>query len=285
VIRRIAALLGVVALPLTAQLPLPYGFAVSPSVSLRIWVPAGKVRVDTWDRDSIRVTGAVGAHTHLFGAASQSGAKLGIESDKPGDPALPFADIVVTVPRRAHVWVKMTDGAVTATNTSGELEVYTVTGSVTVQDAAGVVSVEAIDAPVTLTALSGDVRVRGGGGKVVLSRIQGTLSVSTVSGDVDLSGTKLQDGRVETIGGQITVRGSVARDALLDLETHSGGIALFIDKNAVPVFALTTRSGKVNNALANVKGMSGQVAAHSFKGNINVTAVAGIEERKSGTPP
>ena len=39
-------------------------------------------------------------------------------------------------------------------------------------------------------------------------QILGTLTVATVSGSVDLSGTALEDARLETIGGGITVTSS-----------------------------------------------------------------------------
>jgi DUF4097 and DUF4098 domain-containing protein YvlB len=283
VIKRIALLLAIVAAPLSAQLP--KGYHVTPDVSMRIWVPTGKVRVDTWDRDSIRVTGKLGRNSHYFGGGSGRGAKLGIEADNPKDTAMPSGDIVVTVPRKAHVWIKMTDGDITVTNTAGELEVYAVTGSVMVQDAAGVTSVEAIDASVVLAGVNGDVRVRGGGGKVQLSDIHGTLSASTVSGNVEMSGKGFQDSQVETINGAIVIRGTVMPDALLDLETHSGPITLVLDRAVLPALALSSRAGVIKNPLGISKGSNGQITARSFKGNINVVVASGIEAKKPGTPP
>lgn len=252
---------------------------------MRIWVPEGKLRVETWDRDSIRVSGKVGRGAHFFGGGSGRSAKVGIEWDDHSNTVLPHGELVVTVPRMAHVWVKMTDGEMIAINTAGELDVITVTGSVTVQDAQGVVSVETIDAAVTLAGITGEVRVRSGGGRITLKQIHGTLTAATVSGAVDLAGVVMQDARIETIGGGITVRGSVAHAALLELETHGGAITLYVDRLAVPSLALASRAGAVKNPLGAGNTSTGKITAHSFKGDINVVPVSGIEGKKANTPP
>jgi DUF4097 and DUF4098 domain-containing protein YvlB len=271
--------------PLAAQVTLPSTFAAASDVSMRIWLPAGTVRVETWDRDSIRVTGSLGKGTRFYGAGGLRGAKIGVDNIDPGNRELPSGDLVVTAPRKAHLWVKMTDGTVVATATGGELEIITVSGTVTVRDASGVVSVETIDAEVTLTGITGEVRVRGGGGRLALTKIHGTLTAATVSGAIDLNGSSMADARLETIGGPITVRGSVARGALLDLETHSGPISLFLGRGAVPALDLSTRAGKVSNALGQGTMEAGRITARSFKGDINAVAASGIEGRKPIPPP
>jgi DUF4097 and DUF4098 domain-containing protein YvlB len=270
---------------LAAQASLPYTFAAAPDVSMRIWVPTGTVRVETWSRDSIRVSGTIGRGAHFFGGGAGRGAKLGVENYDSSNTTLAHGDLVVTVPSKAHVWIKMTDGRVAASNTAGELDVITVTGAIAVQDAEGVVSVETIDADVNLTRVSGEVRARSGGGRIMLARIMGTLTAATVSGAIDLTGASLQDARLETIGGGIIIHGTVAPEALLDLETHNGPITLYLDRQTLPSLTLSSRAGTVKNPLGLGNGGAGRIVARSFKGNINVVAGSGIEGRKSTAPP
>ncbi len=137
----------------------------------------------------------------------------------------------------------------------------------------------------TLTEITGEVRVHSGGGRVGLAQVHGMLTAATVSGAIDLTGNDLQDARIEQIGSGITVRGSMAPKALLDLETHSGPISLYLDRALPPALVLATRSGIVKNPFSNVKTGPGQIAAHSFKGDINVVGVSGIEGKKASTPP
>lgn len=279
------ALLLVMPLPLAAQRALPYTYAVASDVSMRIWVPAGTVRVETWDRDSIRVTGTIEKSAHFFGAGGGQGAKLGVENVDAQDTRLAHGDLVVTVPRKAHVWVKMTSGDVTVAHTAGELEVITVSGTIGVKDAEGVVSVETIDGSVTLARIAGDVRVHSGAGRVVLDQIRATLTASTVSGTIDLTGVAIPDARLETIGGPIVVRGTIARGALLDLETHNGPIALYLEPAAVPALTLASRAGTTKNGLGLGFVGNGRINARSFSGDINVFAATGIEGKMANTPP
>lgn len=285
-IRRIAAALALlVPAGANAQLPLPHRFVASANVSLRIWVPSGTVRVETWDRDSIMVTGTIAKSAHFYGGGSGRGAKLGIENNDPKDTRMARGDLVVTVPRKAHVWVKMTDGEVLATHTAGELEVITVAGSITIQDASGVVSVETIDAAVKIAGVSGEVRVRGGGGNVELAEIHGTLTVATVSGKVDLSGASMPDARIETIGGRVALTGGVMPTALVEVETHNGGVVLSLNPVAVPWLTLSTRGGVVRNNLGAGSIKAGRINVRSFSGNINVFTAPGIELKKIKMPP
>jgi DUF4097 and DUF4098 domain-containing protein YvlB len=271
--------------PLAAQITLPGTFAAAGDVSMRVWLPAGTVRVEAWERDSIRVAGRLAKGARFYGAGGLRGAKIGVDNLDPGNRNLPRADLVVTVPRKAHLWVKMTDGAVVATGTGGELEIITVSGTITVRDAAGVVSVETIDAAVTLTGITGEVRVRGGGGRISLAQIHGTLTAASVSGAIELSGSPMGDARIETIGGPIAVRGTVARGALLDLETHSGPIGLLLARGAVPALELSSRAGKVSNGAGAGTIEAGRITARSFKGDINATASSGITVTKPLPPP
>jgi hypothetical protein len=272
-------------LPTTAQAVVSHGYAVFPTVSMRIWVPAGSVRVEAWDRDSIRVQGTTVRGTHFFGAGGGAGAKLGVENDDPAIDLPAHADLVVTVPRLAHVWVKMTDGQVVAAGTAGQLDVITVAGTIAIQDARGVVSVETIDANTTLARAAGDVRARSGGGRITLTDIRGTLTAVTVNGAIDLTGAALEDSRLETIGGPIAVHATLAPESLLDLETHSGTITLYLDRKALPSLDLSSRAGVVKNPLGTGSNSGGRIVARSFKGNINVVVATGIEGRKPTAPP
>jgi hypothetical protein len=285
VTRSLWAVLLLAPTPLAAQSSLPYTFAVAPDVSMRIWVPTGTVRVETWDHDSIRVSGSIARGAHFFGGGAGRGAKLGVENYDSTNTTLPHGDLVVTVPRKAHVWIKMTDGQVVASKTAGELDVITVTGSIAVQDAAGVVSVETIDAAVNLARVSGEVRARSGGGRITLARIMGTLTAATVSGTIELTGAALQDARLETIGGGIIVCATVSPEALLDLETHNGPITLYLDRETLPSLSLSSRAGTVKNPLGPGNAGAGRIIARSFKGSINVLAGSGIEGRKPIAPP
>ena len=98
--------------------------AVSPTVSLRIYNPVGKVRVVAWNRDSVVVRGRVANRDKFFFSGSGAGVKLGVEGHENAvklgvDPASPnglarASDFVVYVPTASKVWVRTVSASIDA---------------------------------------------------------------------------------------------------------------------------------------------------------------------------
>jgi hypothetical protein len=248
--------------------PVPMrGFSATQTVNMRIYMPAGRVRVAVWDRDSISVSGTIGAASSMFGGGNASNVKFGVEPLRTGDTKLAEADWTVTVPRRAKLWIKVTVGTIDVVGTAGELEVYAVGGSITVRQASGITSVESIDAGVRIEDVRGDLRVRGGKALLVLRDVTATTSVTSVSGGVTVSGLA-PDCRVETIGGNITFDATRMRGVLAELQTHSGEIRVGVDATRAPVLDLSSRSGRVVKPSVTGAAANGRVVARSFKGAV-----------------
>ncbi len=265
-----AALASTLSAQSGARSPVHRGMGVSPGVSLRVFVPAGRVRIAVWSRDSIDVTGTIGPTASVFGGGNRDYAKFGVEPLRAGDTQLAEADWVVTVPLRAHAWVKMTAGAIETDGTQGEVELYAVGGSITVRRASGNTSVESIDAAVSIEDSRGDLRVRGGKAKLSLRDVSGTASVTSVSGNVDVLGSTAPAGRIETIGGNILLDVRQLRGTALDLQTHGGSVTAVVDAAAVPLFDLVSRTGVVTNAVPRGTAANGSIVARSFRGAITV---------------
>lgn len=269
-----AALLGGT-LSLHAQSRMPdvvqvsRGYSTTPDVTMRLYVPAGRVRVSAWTRDSVHVRGTLSRNADMFGGGSRTHIKFGIETKIRGDTVLPYADWDVTVPAGSRLWLKMIDGNMHIGGITGELELYAVRGAIVVEGVTGVTSVESIDAPVTVKGARGDVRVRGSRGRVSLEDVRGTLSVATVSGPVSLSRIEAE-GRVETIGGAIDYAGGSLVGALMELQTHSGAISLTLEPQRIPVLDLSSRAGPVLGEQLIGHAKHGQLMARSFKGRITV---------------
>ena len=265
---------------LGAQTAMHRGFHTNPDVAFRVMVPAGRVRIVAWDRDSIDVTGTIGKSSTFYGAGAGAGAKMGVEARMQKDSVLADADLTISVPKRARVWVKMTMGTIEAAGTAGELELYTVGGSIAVNGATGVISAESIDAGVTIAQSSGATRVRTGKGKVRLVDVTGTVSVATVSGPVDIRGSMAPEARVETIGGSIMLNVAGFGGTLVDLQTHSGDITIAAAAASMPQLDLLSRGGSVTKPVPVGNEKEGRVVARSFKGAINVKPASGIQKGK-----
>lgn len=238
---------------------------------MRIYVPAGRVRIMVWSRDSVHIAGTVGANSTLFGGGNRDFVKFGVENARTGDNGLADADLLVTVPRKARLWVKMTNGVIDADGNAGELELYAIGGSISVRRASGVVSVESIDAAVTVEESSGDLRVRGSKAPIVLRNVTGTATVATVSGKVSVLGA-VPECRVETIGGDILFDASMLRGRTAELQTHSGAIQIDLKGAAMPLLEVSSRTGRVQQPSSKGSLTQGRIVAKSFKGAITVNA-------------
>jgi hypothetical protein len=227
------------------------------------------VQISTWTRDSIAVSGRLGANATFFGGGDRGHVKFGVEALRGTDATLPTADFTVQVPRGARLWVKMIDGDLSVNGTATECEAYAVRGKIEVRNVAGVTSIESIDAPVSVTTSRGDLRVRGSKGAVTLDDVIGTASVATISGPVHLTRWRA-DGRVETIGGEVRVNGGALPGSLLDLQTHAGAITLQLDPARVPLLDLATRAGPIVGMKFTGTEANGRIVARSFKGLIRV---------------
>ncbi len=245
------------------------GFSAASDASLRIYVPRGRVQIRTWARDSIHVDGTVSANANFFGSGTTAHRKLGIEPKSARDKELPEADWTITVPAAARVWLKTVEGNIDVRGTTGEIEAYAVTGRIELRDVSGVTSVESIDAPVLVERARGDLRIRGSRGDLTLQDVSGTLSASTVSGSVLLSAITAT-GRVETIGGAITVRDASLAGQALDLQSHAGTISIFVDPSACPLLNLSSRTGTVDKGGLTGHTRYGTLTARSFRGRIQL---------------
>jgi hypothetical protein len=252
--------------------PVTRGYPAAADAAIRLYVPAGSLRVEAWDRDSIALRGTLGVNASMFGGGSRQAIKLGVEAQSRAEEALPSAGLIVFVPRRARLWVKMIDGALSVTGLRHELEAYTVRGRVDARDLGGTTSIEAIDAPVTLRDVRGDLRVRGGGGSVLLDRLSATLSVSTVGGGVTLQHS-LADGRIETIGGAIAVDG-VRAGGRLELQSHSGTVRVAFDARKPPLLELSSQRGRVPDTGTRGDKRHGEIVARTFRGEVLVVPVS-----------
>lgn len=245
------------------------GFAVAADVSMRVYVPKGRVRIVAWNRDSVHIDGTVGAASSVFGGSDRASIKFGVEPRAIGDGSLAEADLTVSVPRASNIWVKMTTGDIDAEGTGGTLELYAIGGSIAVRRTTGVISIESIDAAVTVSSSRGDTRVRGSKAPITLYDVTGTATVATVSGKVSLFG-RVPECRIETIGGDILFTASAMKGETVELQTHAGAILITTAGKAMPLIETSSRSGVVKSPSGKGSAALGRIIARSFKGAITV---------------
>ncbi len=266
---------------LAAQQRIVRGLHADPDVALRLWVPAGNVEVEGWDRDSIEVRATPSRGTNIVGGGSASGAKYALESATPSDTSLASAQLRVFVPRRARLWIKSTLAVVQVRGVRGELDVLQVGGDTFVTDAGGTITVESIDGRITLGGIDGVTRIRGGGGQVTLAGISGSLDATLVSAGMSIQAAKgvpapLLIARVETVGGMISWQGNLASGSRLELSTHDGDIQVVLGTETRVRLDDPPAGATIPPRVLSKDPKAPRVVLRTFKGKINVGVMSGI---------
>ena len=205
----------------------------------------------------------------------------------------------VVVPVGARVRASSVSGNVSVRGTHGELEANSVSGDVTVEDVTRRASLSSVSGNVRARDLDADVRVRAVSGDVTIERVVGEIDAESVSGEVSLRRAQSDRVHAESVSGEITYDGSIARDGRYDFSSHSGNVHLSIPDNAGISLGASTFSGSVNSSLPatlgpsessgsrrgrrmdlTINGGGARVTAQTFSGDIIIDRASGRPDRE-----
>lgn len=237
--------LAMVAGPACAQAgPQRRAWRASPTAAIKIHAPSGTLVVQGWGFDSVAITGTLARGETLFGGGTMTGLKLGAEGTATGGRTA----LLVRVPATARVVVR--SGA-------ANVEVIGLTSTIDVGSAAGNVDISGDTQAVTAESISGDVHVAVNAPSVRARTTRGFLEVagaireaqlSSVSGRVEVSGVPVGTLRIETVDGDVSVRGNHARGASIDVETFGGAVELTLPATQRVALDLRATDGEIRLA-------------------------------------
>ncbi len=273
------------ATPVRAQRVLNERVAAAATGFIRIQNLAGSVRVTGWDRDTIAVTGSVWEtkSSRFEMHAGTGGAKLGIWNDA-GESMKPSA-LDVRVPRSSQVWVKSASADIVVDGVRGGLDVYSVTGRITVTGAPREVIAESMGGSIDITADTRTARATTASGDIAVRGAITDVSARTVSGDLVVEGSGFERGRFESVEGDIRYAGEIGRASWLDFVNHSGAVEFILSPSVSAEFVVSTFEGglddrygvRAQTSSSKLKGREisftigpggGQVAVRNFKGQV-----------------
>lgn len=211
--------------------------AALPAGFVRIFMLSGQVNVIGWDRDSLVVTGIVhetSQEKFMIGTTAQ-GAKLGIWSEH--EAALQPANITVYVPARSQVWVKTTSATVNVSNVAGGVDVFSVSGNVTVSGAPRALYAETMGGAINSSVSSASARLKTASGAIKSSGSVADLAAISVSGDIHAAPARFGRARFESVDGHIRYYGAVPAASVMEVINHAGAITLVIPARTVADFA------------------------------------------------
>ena len=249
--------------------------------SLKVFNPAGSVKLVGWSHDSIEVRGEVTPHRRYYAAGDAKGWKVGIDDGPMNDPA-PHGDLTIYVPKGTEVSVKTVSGKIEADDISGWF--YTIAGDVRIAGSAKSIDVDAMRGDIDIGVSVPWLRVRAGEGHVTVHGVVTDADVSTIGGKVDITSGAIQRGQFASVAGDIHWNGAPARGAILDFSNHTGAVEFVLPRSTVANFSLSTVSGTIANGFAPVRPVSqsersmrvtfgkggADVSVRTFKGTIRM---------------
>jgi len=266
-----------------SQTKLNRGLQLDATGSVRIANLVGSVKVTGWKRDSVAVRGVLGKGNQFFMGGGHGGMKLFIEGADERNPAP--SEIEVMVPMGAKVWVKTATAKIDVTGVTGSLDLYVVSGDISVNGNPADVNAEAIDGSIRIVGDPAWVRARSASGDVTLDGSTADLAISTVSGKIDVDGTRFERAKFETVTGSIRFAGSFTKGGQINFDSHSGPIEIGIPAGSPGDFDVTSIAGTIANKLTGSRPVPGKygrgaeliaqsggggthVVVRSFKGSV-----------------
>jgi hypothetical protein len=229
--------------------------AVASDVALKIWIPAGSVRIVGWDHDSLVVEGTVPSGEQFFFGGSSTAIKMGIE-DPPPNRVSPPAALVIHAPKRSRLSVKTVSADIVAQDVSGWFN--SVGGRIHLTGRSREVQAETLDGAVDLDVTAHWVRARTGSGRLTVGGAVEDLTASTVSGNLSVTSSGLERARLESISGPIAFSGVPARAGVVEFDNHSGAIEIRLAADAAADLELTTVAGSITNRFNTRKPIAGR---------------------------
>ena len=214
--------------------------------ALRIVNMVGSVVVHGWNKDTVLVRGTLGPGDRFFAGGGYTGAKMFVESENDRDPKP--AKLEVWVPARVRLWIKTATANIDVNDVTGGLDLYVVSGTITVNGNPHELNAEAIDGDIHVAGSPSWLRAKTATGSITFQGGSSDVGLSTVSGPIKVDGGIFERAKLETVTGDIIFGGKLDRSGTFDFDTHSGSVDIAIpDRAPVSVSAVTIAGTIANN--------------------------------------
>jgi DUF4097 and DUF4098 domain-containing protein YvlB len=252
-------------------------FSITGRAHVRIETDDAGVRVSTGDIKQVEVRVVYSGYKldrDLRVRAEQSGDSVEISAKTSGvnfwSWGVRHASLRVEVhmPQDADLTVHSGDGSVEADSISGNVDITTGDGSITVQGAKGNIRFHSGDGHIEARGLDGSVDASAGDGHISLEGRFDGLSIRTGDGSISgraLPGSKIASGwNIHTGDGSVDLEIPGDLQANLDVSTHDGHISVGLPVTVEGSVSSSNIHGKLN-------GGGGTLSVHTGDGSIHLS--------------
>ncbi len=209
---------------------------------------AGTIEVEGWSKNSVEVTGELGANVEEL-IFERDGDTVTVKVKVPKRSMSRISsDILVRVPEGSSIDVSGVSADIDVEGVEGDQVLHTVSGDVTTL---AVGSVKA-------NSVSGDVSVDGGGktsdmsantvsGDVEVTGVRGEVSAEVVSGDVTINAAAVDRMAVETVNGDLDISAELASGGKMTLKTVNGSVDINFKGSVSAEFEVSSFNGDIDN--------------------------------------
>jgi hypothetical protein len=216
--------------------------------ALRIVNMVGSVIVHGWNKDTVLVRGSLGPGDKFFGGGSYTGAKMLVESERDRDTRP--ARLEVWVPARVRLWIKTATANIDINDVTGGLDLYVVSGTITVNGNPHELNAEAIDGDIHIAGSPAWLRAKTATGSITFQGASSDVGLSTVSGPIKVDGGIFERTKLETVTGNIVFGGKLDRSGTFDFDTHSGSVDIAIPERTPVSVSVVTIAGTIANNIS-----------------------------------
>jgi hypothetical protein len=267
------------ALLLILQPPIERRHALTPGAGVKIFMPAGRVHLVGWDKDTLVVRGTVARGSTFYSGAYHGGVKVSV------DPDSGSATLDVYVPRSSIVSIKAVTADIDATDVSGWF--YGVSSRIHLAGTVRNLEAESISGDVTIAVTAPWVRARTGQGRLAIGGQVDDVSATSINGAIDVTTGPLERARVSTVNGNVRFAGDPGTQGLVDIDDYAGAVDLTLGAHMGGLCDITTVFGEIVSEIPSVRPVAGtsgrgqtlalsigrgtaHVTVRTFKGGVRV---------------
>ena len=239
---------------------------------VKVIVVRGRVKIDSWNKDKIQVTGLLDEKTQKFIFDVEKN-RATIEVRLPNNVHDGWwhgqgSDLTVHVPKKSHLDVSVIsancevtgiDGSTEASSVSGDLDVdmvkqrvnlVTVSGDVKLRHAEGRISVKSVSGDITVYDSHGSFKLHSVSGDLVGHNVSDEFDLQSISGDVQMAGVEFKQVSGSSVSGDVDIKGEMQGSGGVDLDSVSGSVRISFKGKVDARFDLDAGSGSIRNGIS-----------------------------------
>ena len=246
---------------------------------------AGEIEIKGWDRNEAHLTGTLGNSVdELEFSASES--RLDISVINKSSRNIDSTELKLMMPIGASIDATAVSADIGVSGLDNEkLTASSVSGDVVVSATSRRVSIESVSGSVEFKGETERISAESVSGDVELSGISGEISATTVSGDMELYAGSVNNAKLETVSGDMTVEAEISGNGKLTAESMSGDVVFNLPSSQSGSFKAESFSGRIYTDFGSVEktkhgpgsrlkhstGSGGsEVRVETFSGNIKL---------------